>query len=265
MCAFRNQSSLDKSLKFRNMFMEMLSKLLVYFTVKSRLSESVLRKGGVPGAGGAGRAIGATVSWAEGESAWLVQGCVTASQTSSGWPLPRTSPEPHSRDIWDTSTRGKYTGEQIPALPPPWGQLRSSSEVREEPRLPHPPRLWQMEGRGSPGRGVPLLKLKVQVSPSWLPSLLNSTTCCLQSQDTGEGQRGSLQIHIGGSKLPSHSTFETQRDGRTPLQARLTPSPPQPLPTLPQPLLQQNPRFPELYANPTTGPTSVIRPSPACP
>lgn len=67
MCAFRNQSSLDKSLKFRNMFMEMLSKLLVYFTVKSRLSESVLRKGGVPGAGRAGRAIGATVSWAEGE------------------------------------------------------------------------------------------------------------------------------------------------------------------------------------------------------
>lgn len=134
-----------------------------------------------------------------------MQGCVTASQTSSEWPPPRTSPEPHSRDIWDTSTRGKYTGEQIPALPPPWGQLRSSSEVREEPRLPHPPRFWQMEGRGSPGRGVPFLKLKVQVSPSWLPSLLNSTTCCLQSQDTGEGQRGSLQIHIrgGASFLPT--------------------------------------------------------------
>lgn len=176
-----------------------------------------------------------------------MQGCVTASQTSSEWPPPRTSPEPHSRDIWDTSTRGKYTGEQIPALPPPWGQLRSSSEVREEPRLPHPPRLWQMEGRGSPGRGVPFLKLKVQVSPSWLPSLLNSTTCCLQSQDTGEGQRGSLQIHIQGEQasFPQHlRDSEGRQDtpagpphalsSTTP--AYFTPTPPPTKPTVPRAL-----------------------------
>lgn len=54
------------------MFMEMFFKFLVYFIVKFRFLESVLRKGGVLGVGGVGRVIGVMVSWVEGELVWLV-------------------------------------------------------------------------------------------------------------------------------------------------------------------------------------------------
>ena len=45
-----------------------------------------------------------------------------------------------------------------------------------------------MEGESYQARAAQLLKFEIQGSSSLLPSLLNSTTYCLKSQETGESR-----------------------------------------------------------------------------
>lgn len=82
MDAFWNLSSRDKSPIFKTTVQERFPKCLVCFTAESQAPQSslsFLRRGGhrgVSGAGVAGKAFGAALSWVQGESAWLREGCV---------------------------------------------------------------------------------------------------------------------------------------------------------------------------------------------
>lgn len=113
------------------------------------------------------------------------------------------------------------------------------------------------KGESYQGRDAGLLKFKVQVLSSRLPSLLHSTTCCLRSQETGQSLRWS-------TSPPDSACKKTLRKGRgraghpcRPALCSVLHGPPaSPLHTSPP--LSKSTNFPQLPANSTTSTTSTI-------